>query len=67
MRSNHLIGKAFDVVPLAEYFDGRVREVSWDRAPASREVLDELVVKWNVTCGGSRESFPDLPHLEERA
>jgi hypothetical protein len=67
MRSNHLIGKAFDVVPLAEYFDGRVREVSWDRAPASREVLDELPVKWNVTCGGSREIFPDLPHLEERA
>lgn len=67
MRSHHLVGTAVDVAPVLLYSEGKVQEVTWDRGHPSWQVLGELAKKWDVTWGGNWESFPDLPHLEERA
>lgn len=66
MRSNHLIGRAVDVAPVVLYSDGRVQEVTWDKAHPAWKVLGELAVRWDLTWGGTWKNFQDFPHLEEK-
>lgn len=66
MRSNHLIGRACDVAPVLLYQEGKVQELTWDKRHPSWAVLGELASLWGVEWGGRWESFPDLPHLEQR-
>lgn len=66
MHSNHLIGKAVDVAPVVAFSGGTVSELTWDHQHPAWRALGLLATKWNVTWGGNWESFPDLPHLEER-
>ena len=66
MRSNHLIGKAVDLAPVVSFHDGKVQELTWEKAHPAWAILGELATKWNVEWGGTWQSFPDFPHLEAR-
>ena len=66
MRSNHLIGKAVDVAPVAEFADGKVERVTWEKNFPAWEVLGILAMKWDVVWGGTWTNFPDFPHLEAK-